>query len=528
LEGAERTSRETLTWDPSMGSPDQIINTVKPMADARSQDMMQNDGYAAGGAALHRDNIVGARFLLNSRPNWRLLGVSEEWAEEFQQVAEARFNTLSDSDRNWLDAAGRNNLSDLISLAVTGWFMTGEVLATAEWMKDVRRRPFKTAIQMISPARLENPDGYADSKYLRRGLVLDGYGKTTAYWIRKTFRTEFNDPDSRQFVKVPAETYWGRKMVLHVAEQRMPSQSRGVADMVAVLKQMRMTKRFQEITLQSAVVNASYAAAIESDLPSAQVFEILGSQVAGGQGGMVEGFNAYLLNYLTQIQSYMKGAKNIAIDGAKIPHLPPGTKLNMQPLATPGGVGTGYEESLLRHVAAALGLSYEEFSRDYTKTNYSSARASMNNTWKGMQGKKRKVADKTANFIYGLWLEEEWNAGRLPVPAGKDLSWFYDPGVQDALATCRWIGAARGQIDETKETQAAILRIQNGLSTYEDENAALGRDYRETFSQLAREKKMLDTLGVKLGGDKVAKPTIQSAADEADEADERQEQEEES
>ena len=54
----------------------------------------------------------------------------------------------------------------------------------------------------------------------------------------------------------------------------------------------------------------------------------------------------------------------------------PGTKLNMTPMGTPGGVGTSFEASLHRNIAAALGVSYEEYSRDYSQTNYSSARTS--------------------------------------------------------------------------------------------------------------------------------------------------------
>ena len=46
-------------------------------------------------------------------------------------------------------------------------------------------------------------------------------------------------------------------MVLHIIEQMRPDQTRGIAEMVAVLKEMRMTKRFHEITLQNAVVNAT-------------------------------------------------------------------------------------------------------------------------------------------------------------------------------------------------------------------------------------------------------------------------------
>ena len=159
-------------------------------------------------------------------------------------------------------------------------------------------------------------------------------------------------------------------------------------------------------------------------------------------------------------------------------------------------MGTAYEQSLLRHTAAALGLSYEQFSRDYSQTNYSSARASMTETWKFMQGRKKSVADRQAKSIFMLWFEEEINAGNVPLPAGVGAEVFYDPVLREALTSCDWIGASRGQIDEWKETQSALLRINGGLSTHEAECARLGSDYRRVFKQKAREKKLAEDLGL--------------------------------
>jgi len=489
LEGAERLERETALWIPSMRSPDQAINGAKPLADARGRDMVQNDGYASGAVALNQDNIVGAHYRLNAQPNYRALGATEGWAEEFQEVVEARFNVLAESQDCWLDASRRNTLTGLVRLAIAVFVTTGENVASAEWIRE-SRRPCSTAVQVISPDRLCNPDGVSDDANLRRGVVIDGRGRPTNYWIREGYPTDPWNYDYRWRL-IPAEKPWGRKQMLHIIEQRLPDQSRGIADMVAVLKQMRMTKRFQEIVLQNAVVNATYAASIESELPSNMVFEQLG----GGETNF-DPLNNYLNNYMNALGSYLDGSKNIAVDGAKIPHLFPGTKLNMQPLGQPGGVGDGFEQSLLRHIAACLGLSYEQFTRDYTKTNYSSARASMTETWKFMQSRKKSVADRFATFVYQLWLEEEVNAGNVPLPRGKTAAWFYEPLVKDALSTCSWIGASRGQIDELKETQAALLRIKSGLSTYELEAAKLGLDWRDLFAQRAREERLVKKYGL--------------------------------
>lgn len=495
LEGAERTSRETFNWQPAVIHPDLQINPAKEMADARSRDSVQNDGYAMGAVQTHRDSIVGSQYLLNAQPNIDILGADDAWAEEFQTQVEARFNLMAESEECWFDASRTNTFTGLVRLAVGGFMFTGEVLGTAEWIRD-GMRPFRTAIQMVSPSRLCNPDMRWDDKFLRRGVQRDMYGRAVGYWFKLSHPGSFfmTPEDENRWVYVPATKPWGRKQVLHIIEQLQPDQTRGVADMVSVLKQMRMTKKFQEVTLQNAVVNASYAAAVESELPREVVFGSLG---AAGQNS----FGEMLGGYMTALQQYIGASNHIAIDGVKMPHLFPGTKLNLKPMGTPGGVGTEFEESLLRHTAAALGLSYEQFSRDYSKTNYSSARASMTETWKFMQGRKKMVADRFAKMVYVLWLEEEINAGRVPLPKGKGPEIFYDPVMREALTACDWIGASRGQIDELKETQSAVMRINSGLSTYETECARLGQDYRRIFRQQAREKKMMESLGLEFGAD---------------------------
>lgn len=530
LEGAERLSRETMLWAPPIISPDRQINAVKELADARARDSVQNDGLAMGAIHTHRDSIVGASYRLICSPNIAVLGpkFTEEWADEWAEYIETRFNLLANSTENWFDASGDMSFTEIIRLGITGYLITGEVLATAEWLFDRKERPFYTAIQTVSPTRLSNPDGGMDTATIRRGVELDHHGRSVAFHIRSGHPGDFWPYDAFPLWKrIPAFKPWGRRQVIHIAERMQPDQTRGVSDMVSVLKQMRMTKKFQDITLQSAVVNATYAAAVESELPSDVVFASLGAG-GGGLGGA-------LGEYMSALSSYVSGASNIAIDGVKMPHLFPGTKLKVQSAGTPGGVGTSYEESLLRNIASPLGLSYEQFSKDYTKTNYSSARASMAETWKFMQSRKKIVSDKEATMIFMLWLEEEVNymQNDLPLPAGVSRaqfrSMFYDPVMREAISGCSWIGASRGQIDEVKETQAASMRMKNGTSNLQIEAARLGEDYRQVLRQRAREQKLLKELDITLDFNATkpgANDRQQTMTDNADDEDQQEKKDE--
>lgn len=500
-EGAKRLNRQTALWQAPSLSADTELNRDKGTLDARTRDLVRNDGYIQGALDTSKDSIVGGQYLLNARPDWASLGFTEEWAEEFQLVAERKFMLYAESPMNWIDASRKNGLTGLVRMALGQAFMAGESLATAEWLTS-GYRPYKTAINMIDPDRLSNPRDGQDTSALRRGIEIDKFGASLAFHFREGHPMDgYYDRFNGNWKRVPAFKPWGRPQVIHIADILRPGQTRGVSNMVAVLKEMRMTKTYKDIVLQNAVVNATFAAAIESELPRELVF----SQLGGGDLG-------WLQKYMGALSEYVGSSDNLAIDGVRIPHLFPGTKLNLQNAGQPGGVGSEFEESLLRHICSALGLSYEQFSRDYSKTNYSSARASMIETWKYMQSRKKLITDRFATLVYMLWLEEEINRPDTDLPLPKGAAHFYEGINREAYVKCDWIGASRGQIDELKETQAAVLRIAAGLSTYEEELGKLGKDYREVFTQRAREMGLIKEKGLDFTLS-TSKPGTQKATD---------------
>ena len=292
--------------------------------------------------------------------------------------------------------------------------------------------------------------------------------------------------------------------MIHIIDQWRPDQSRGISAMVSALKEMRMTKKYRDIVLQSAVLNATYAASIESDLPT----EVVLQQAGGGDATALSGFAK---TYLGEVARYVGGSRNIHLDGAKIPVFYPGTKMKLQNAGTPGGVGTDFEASMLRYIAASLGVSYEQLSKDYSSANYSNLRAALAETAKRMRVQKRNVADRFATIYFRLWLEEALNKGEITAMPRKAPNW-YDGLNADAYSACEWIGASMGQIDELKETQAAVLRINNGLSTREIELSRLGKDWRVVYGQLSREKKAAEAHGLEFGADKSSRNMMNAAS----------------
>ncbi len=493
FEGAERYDRALASWAPPLRSPDADVLAGKNLMDARSLDTVRNDAYGQSGTRIHQDLVVGHTYRLNCKPNLAVLGLDETWSDEFAEEVEALWDVSANGADAFLDVAGRNTLTEQVRLGVGIFLHAGENVMSAEWLRD-SDRPFRTAVKMISPDRLCDPENLPfDRSRVRGGVRMNAQGRPISYYIRNASRGEPHQ--WRQQVtwsQIRARNRFGRPNMLHIVEQKRAGQTRGVSQLVAALKEWKATRKFRDITLQNAVLNASYAASVESELPSADVFSALGG------GNLADQVADYAGTFLNAIAQYSDNAANMKIDGVQIPHLLPGTKLTMHPMGKPGGVGSDFEASLLRYIAADLDVSYEELSRDYTKTNYSSAKAALNQTRRAMASRKKSVADRIAQFHFRLWFEEVLNAGMITTMNGANMPNFYEGMNLAAYTTTEWIGAGWGQIDELKETQAAGLRVRNGFSTFEQECGRMGFDWRAIMRQKAREQKFMDSIGVVL------------------------------
>lgn len=479
-EGASGFARELALWNPSRRSADGDMLPDKAMADARVRDVMRNDSMVGAGADIHKDSIIGAMFLLNAKPNLKVLGLDEKWAEEFQEETEAKFTLWAESPNHWVDASRINTLTAMLRVDVGVYLSAGEILSTVEWLRDGGSRPYNTAVQMIDVDRLSNPLGARDTSDIRGGVQRNRFGAPQGYHIRMAHPSDyiFNPMDVNNWKYVPARKPWGRLQVIHIFEQARPDQTRGLSNIVSALKELRIVKQFRDVVLQNAVLNATFAASIESEFPQ-QAFAAIGVQDSTA-------ITDYCNSYFAALATYSSGAKNLVLDGVKVPHLFPGTKLQLRPAGTGGPLGSEFEKSCLRYVAANLGVSYEELAKDYSNTNYSSGKLSMGNTEKHMRAQKKMVADRKATAVYALWLEEAMNKGDITAMP-RNAPNFYDGLNAEAYTQCDWIGASKGQIDELKETQAAVLRLKYNLSTHEDELARLGKDWRKVFPQRERE-----------------------------------------
>ncbi len=122
----------------------------------------------------------------------------------------------------------------------------------------------------------------------------------------------------------------------------------------------------------------------------------------------------------------------------------------------------------------------EQYSQKWFRTNYSSARAALLESWKTLVRRRQDFVIETAGPMYGTWLHELFDRREVPLPN-------YAPSYLEArTAYCRslWLGPGRGWVDPVKEPQGSVLKMDAGLSTLQQEVAEIeGADWEERLDQ---------------------------------------------
>lgn len=477
-----QSERDMLDWSPPLRSADaELLPDMKTMQ-ARAHDLQRNNSLAAGAIQTHKDNIIGSGLRLSAKPDYRLLGLDVEWASEWSRKVESKFREYSDDPGRYIDAGRRNSFADLLLVGYTQYLISGEILATIEWLPG-RGGKYSTAIQMIDPARLSNPNNMQDTDRLRGGVELDSMGAPIAYHIRCALPSDsrFAGSKNYEWKRVSRETKWGRQQVIHIFEQERAGQTRGKTGMASVIADSFNLGKLKDARLKQAIIQSLYAAVMRTELDYARAAETLGA----------DDLPAYQQAMLGSAKQFY-GDRAVRMGDSKVLRLFPGDEFEFTTPQTAGPDLGSFEESFHHELAAGWNLTYEQFSRNNTKTNYAGARAGLQETWKHFGGRRVLVGGRFASEIETVWLEEAIDKEEVELPPSAPD--FYEGKA--AYCRAKWIGPGKGSIDPLKEGKAKELNMDMGTLTFEDACAEDGKDWEENLEQIAREKQRMEQLGI--------------------------------
>lgn len=489
-------STEMGDWMPWIRSADGEINQHRDRMVARQRDLVRNDGWASGAIGRILDSTIGSSYRRIARPDWRLLSAfygpkfDKVWAREYGQRSEAIWRRYSESHGRWNDVARQLTVAQQFRLALRHKLIDGESLMIRLWLPDrlgEQAAHYATSHQVIDPDLLSNPFQAPDSRYLRNGVELDDYGVPVAYHVRRAHQNDwYNSVESQQWERIVREDEDGFRRVLHDFDRDRAGQNRGLSIFAPIVSRLKMLARYYGVSLQAATVASVFGTYVTSPYDQQMIERALndGDEDDAGEE----------LSFYAGMREDFHQRNGLQLNNARVPLLAPGEDIKTVSSAAPHGEFTPFAHEMLRGLSACLGMSAEQVHNDYSETNFSSARAGINEAEKTYRRRVGDFNDNTATPVYAGVMHEAHDRGDFAdvLPRGAP------PFMAEPEAYCagRWLGAARGWLDPVAERQGKLLGLAGGFDTLQDISAEQGQDYEELLDQRAEELRMCQERGL--------------------------------
>ncbi|TAN49051.1 MAG: phage portal protein [Methylococcaceae bacterium] len=478
---ASTTDPAFRTWTPLAASADADTLPDITTLMSRARDADRNNGVVHGALQTYADNIVGHQLRLSAKPDYRLLGWDREAAREWGNGVESQFRTWAEEPEE-CDAAGQLTFLGLTLLMLRSAMLNGDALAVPLWEPEPHLK-WSTRLMLIESDRLATPPHLSANPLLRGGIEVNDKGKPQAYWILKSHpgdRYGLLQAGPNDYERIPAKTPWGRPRVIHLHDKERTGQSRGKPIFTAVMRQFHLAGRYADADLDATVANAMVLAFLESTLPAEEASRLFEEERPFGAPKPGEAIpNAYF----QKLRDYRPTLRSNTV----VP-VPPGASLKFHQPTRPNAQFGAFMTAVYRHAAAGLNMPYELLLKDFSQTNYSSARAALLEAWRYFLGRRRWLSDYWLRPCYKIWMEEAVDKSRIAAPG------FYDH--QFAYTRASWVFAGRGWVDPGKEIDAVEGRIRVGVTSRSMECAEQGEDFEDVADQRAYEKRYLQERGL--------------------------------
>ena len=429
-EGGRITKANRDFWNAN--SPFEV--TASPDRDilrARARWLHENNPIMANIDKTIVNNVVGRGIKLQSKTG---LSKFDDEVEKLWREWEKKENC---------DITGRLNFGDLQRLILEQRMVDGEILIYKKITKD---KKFPLKIQLIEADRINKFGG--DFVNVIDGVEIDDNGKPIYYYIVNN-----RDYESKiEYIKLLAED------VINYFKLERATQYRGISEYKQAIIDLKNFAAFQTATIQAARARANIAYIAEQEgVPG------FANGVRDDDFEKIQEINGVMVHYLRK--------------GEKIAKLDPDLVSNTY---------KDFVESVIRMLAVARNVSYELAFRDFSKVNFSSARASIIQDNKRFDYEQQHIIDYVLNPIYESWLDSMVLAGRIK--SIKPERYFAN---KQKYLKPKWVTPAREWVDPLKDMKAIELELALGLTTKSEVIAKRGKDFEEVLIQQKRENELI-------------------------------------
>lgn len=375
-----------------------------------------------------------AEDMIGTGPRNHLIGIADEMARQVEDQWQA-----------WCDEIG---LGNSLRLKVRSGVVDGEGFALATDNPKLRH-PVKLDFRVFECDRVTDPQAAFNPFALVDGIEFDSFGNPTTYTILRDHPGDGTTFGFGEFDVFPAD------QVYHWFRADRPGQARGVSWLTPALPLFSVLRRYTMAVLSASETAASIGAVVKSDLPP-------GSEAVD-----------------------VEEREEVPIPRGTLYTLPPGWDITQIKPEHPTQQFGDFRTQILSEIGRVLDMPLNRVTGNSSGYNYSSGRLDHLGyhaaLWRHRDALRLRVLDR----LFRAWLDEATLAGILPagLPPFAELTWD-------------WQWDSFGDIDPQKEASAAQALLAANLTTLAEQCAARGLRWDQVLRQKAREKDLMDELGL--------------------------------
>lgn len=469
--GASLTKKSMKLWTPQHFSAksdiDMNLQTLRNRAAA-----LGTTPLGAAAVKTQLTGVINSGLKLFPRIKADDLGMSPEQAREWNRKTKQEFELWANDLA--CDFYGRNNFFELQRIAYLNELSDGDCFCAFRRRMPRGDNPYSLKLQLIEAQRVSNPNGYSigiecagkkKGSRIVNGIEVDKSGILQAIWVSNRIWNEpttINPELTWQRVKINGEKS-GTRNILHLCYDTRIEQFRGEPYLSPVIETIKNVSRYADAELTSAIIKAFFALFFEQ--PDGN-FDI--NQIG-----------------LTNNEPCLDVTEYKAENGSAIA-LPRGVTVKAIDNSNAQSTFESFTSQFVAQIAAALDLPSELLLKRF-QSSYSASKAALLQAQEEFRQRRMAFVQDFCQPIYENFLCEAIGLGRIDAPG------FFDDAVKRRQwSAADWRTETSHLLDPLKEIQASKIKLELGLSTYEQEAAELcGTDYFENVRQLSLERELL-------------------------------------
>lgn len=453
---AAMLERTLSNWRWDGGFTNTEILSALPVIRSRSRDMAKNSPLYARYIQLMRENVVGDGFRFKALPAVSLADPTsiDNHAAETLEYHWWKWATNPSA----VDAGRRQNLTQILQLAVENWVRDGESFIILD---DTAQNRYGLNLRVVRADCIDETVNFdmGDGLAVRGGVEFDiATGTPRAYWFNGS-RADNGGVvyfHSKPIVRIEA------RRVIHLFERHEADQMRGVPLGYAALVPLKMLDEYTRAELVAARAEACTVGIFKSpyDSMNPAKFEVSDKEKDKAAHMIREGQNLWL---------------------------PPGFDFSSHTPSHPNRAWADYSTNLQRLVATGLGVDFTELTGNASAAISVSVRQSILRTREMYKTRQRVVSSLVLDRLYHAWLRSFLS---LAVSGDLTLADF------ERLSDHEFKGRRWGWIDPTAEVNAATIAVAHGWRTDAEVASDYGNDIDDDIKEAARVRPAKEAAGL--------------------------------